>query len=61
MWNMLKNSNNPNELLQQLINTNPQFKQLMEMINSSGDPQKLFYAMAEKQGVDPNSILSLLK
>ena len=61
MWQTMKNSSNPQELMQQLVNSNPQFKQLMDVINSSGDPQKLFYAMAQKQGVDPESILSLLK
>ena len=61
MWKTMKNSSNPQELMQQLVNSNPQFKQLMDVVNSSGDPQKLFYAMAQKQGVDPESILSLLK
>ena len=61
MWQMVKNSKNPQDVMQQLVNSNPQFKQLMDVINSSGDPQKLFYAMAQKQGVDPNEIFGLLK
>lgn len=61
MWSAVKNSNDPQALMQQMVEANPQFKQLMETVNSAGDPQKLFYAMAKQQGVDPNSILSLLK
>ena len=48
-------------MMQQMVNSNPQFKQLMDTINSIGDPKKAFYALAQKQGVDPNTILSLLK
>ena len=61
MWQLVKNSNNPQAAMQQLVNSNPQFKQFMDIINSSGDPQKLFYAMAQKQGADPNEIFELLK
>lgn len=61
MWGLLKNSNNPQQMMQSLMMQNPQLKQLVETVNSLGDPQKAFYAAAQKKGVDPNSILSLLK
>jgi hypothetical protein len=61
MWGLIKNSNNPKQVMQTMINQNPQLKQLIDTVNSLGDPQKAFYALAQKQGVDPNSILSLLK
>ena len=61
MWGLIKNSNNPQQVMQTMINQNPQLKQLIDTVNSFGDPQKAFYALAQKQGVDPNSILSLLK
>lgn len=61
LWNMVKNSSNPQAMFEQIISDNPQFKSTVDMINSMGDPQKLFYTMAEKSGTDPNSILSLLK
>ena len=48
-------------MMQSLMMQNPQLKQLVETVNSLGDPQKAFYAAAKQKGVDPNSILSLLK
>lgn len=48
-------------MFNQLLHSNPQLKNTVDMINSMGDPQKLFYAMAQKQGKDPNTILGLLK
>lgn len=45
----------------QVMNSNPEFKKVIDSINSLGDPKKAFYALAEKQGIDPNSILGLLK
>ena len=61
MWNLLKNSNNPQKMMQNLMMQNPQFKQLISTVNSLGDPQKAFYEAAKQQGVDPNSVLELLK
>ena len=57
----LKNSKNPMQLLTNMASQNPQVKQTLEMINSSGQsPKDLFYAMAKQKGVDPNQILSML-
>ena len=57
----MKNSQNPQQLFEQALMNNPELKKTVDMIKSMGDPQKLFYAMAEKQGKDPNSVLNLLK
>ena len=41
---------------------NPQLAQVMQLVNSmGGDPKVAFYKLAEQRGVDPNSILSMLK
>ena len=60
MWNTVKNASNPQQAFEKLILSNPELKQTVKMINSMGDPQKLFYTLAQKQGTDPNSILGLL-
>lgn len=57
----MKNSNNPQEVFEQALMNNPELKKTVDLIKSMGDPKKLFYAMAEKQGQDPNSVLNLLK
>ena len=61
MWNTVRNSNNPQEMMQQMVSSNPEFKKLVDTVNSLGDPRTAFYTLAKKQGVDPDSILSLLK
>jgi len=48
-------------MFDQLLSTNPSFKQAVDTINAMGDPQKLFYTIAQQQGTDPNTVLSLLK
>lgn len=59
---MVKASGNPQMMLQQMLSQNPQFKQVQELIQQSGgDPQKAFYSLAEKMGVNPDEVLSALK
>lgn len=47
--------------MQNIALQNPQVKQLIESANSVNDLKSAFYALAQKQGKDPNAILSLLK
>ena len=61
LWKLVKSSNNPQQMFDQLLSTNPSFKQAVDTINAMGDPQKLFYTIAQQQGTDPNTVLSLLK
>lgn len=49
-------------MLQNMMNNNPQMKQVMDIVRQSGgDPKTAFYKMAKEKGVDPNSVLSMLK
>lgn len=62
MINMIRNARNPQQMMNQLAQTNPQMQQVMSVINKNGgDAKKAFYAMAQERGVDPNSILSMLR
>lgn len=62
MMNLLKNSNNPQALLQMMINQNPQLQQVMNLINQNGgDAKQTFYALAKQKGVNPDDILNMLK
>lgn len=59
---IIKASQNPQAMLNQMINSNPQMKQVMEFINKSGgDPKKAFYTLAQQNGVDPQQILNMLQ
>lgn len=61
-FKMMKGARNPQQLLNNMMQSNPQMKQTMDMIKSSGkSPKDLFYEMAKQKGVNPDSILSQLK
>lgn len=61
-YNMLKNSNNPMQLIQNIAKQNPRMQQIMNMVNMSGrSPKELFYQMAQQRGVDPNQILNMFR
>ena len=52
MMQMFKNSNNPQQLLTNMVSQNPQMKNVMQLVNNSGkNPKDLFYAMAKQRGV----------
>ena len=59
---MVNGSQNPQLLLNQMVSSNPQMKQVMDVINQyGGDPKQAFYSLAEKNGIDPNEILNMMK
>lgn len=62
MANMLKGKSNPQQMLQMVAQQNPQMSQIMNMVNGSGmSPKQMFMNMAQQQGIDPNSIVNMLK
>ena len=62
MMNRIRYADNPQALLLQMIQQNPQLQQVMNYINQNGgDPKQAFYKMAEEKGTNPDDILKLLK
>ena len=59
MAQMFKSTSNPNALVNQMVNNNPQVKQIINQYG--GDPKTAFYKYAEASGVDPNEVLDMLK
>lgn len=60
MYQILKFSKNPELEMQNFIKQNPQLSQLASIVSSSGKgPEALFYELAKRKGVDPNSIIRL--
>ena len=59
MYNTLRTIGNPQAMIQAAINQNPDLKSVLD--NSDGDYEKAFYAYADKLGVDPEQILSILR
>lgn len=62
MINLVRNSNNPQVLLNNMMMQNPQMQQVMSYINQNGgNAQQAFYKLAQEKGVNPDEILKLLK
>ena len=62
LMGLVKNSNNPSAMLKTLAEQNPQVKNIMNYVNENGgDPKTAFYKLAKERGVDPSSILNMLK
>ena len=62
LYQQVMNAKNPNMLMQQLAQNNPQLQQTLNYINQNGgNAERLFYDMAKQKGVDPNTILNQLK
>lgn len=55
---MLQNSQNPMAMMQQMFGMNPQFKQVMQLIQGKNPQQLEQYArnLAKNQGVDLNQL-----
>lgn len=62
LFNTIRNSQNPNQAMQNVLASDPQFKNVVDYINQNGgDARTAFYNMAAQKGIDPQSILNQLK
>ena len=62
MMQMVQSAGNPQAMLAQMAQNNPQIGQAVQLINQSGgDPQKAFYALCKQRNVNPDEILGMLK
>ena len=61
MIKTVKSAGNPQMLLNQMMGQNPQLKQAMDFVNANGgDPQTVFYKLAEEKGVNPDEFIKQL-
>ena len=59
MWDNLKSIGNPQQMLQNALQQNPELKQIID--SSGGDYKKAFYTYANKLGVNGDELLQMLK
>ena len=60
--NMVKTAQNPQLMMNQLMQNNPMYAQVQQIIQQNGgNAQQAFYNLAQQMGVDPNQILNQLK
>ena len=61
LMNTIKNSGNPQMMLQQMMMKNPNIKQVMDYINANGgNPKDAYYKMANDIGANPDDIINQL-
>jgi L-serine deaminase len=61
MISVVKAAKNPEAALMGMAESNPQLKQVMDVVKQSGnDPMKAFREMAEANGLDPDELLSMI-
>ena len=58
---MMRASRDPNQFLQQMAKTNQNVRQVVDLVNRTGDARSAFYQMAASKGVDPEAILSMIR
>ena len=61
IMDIARNSKDPRAMLQTIAKTNPRVREVMDIVNRTGDPKSAFYQMASAKGVDPEAILSMIK
>ena len=62
MADVVRNSRNPQMMLMQLAQSNPQMKQAIEYIGQNGgNAKEAFYALAKQKGVNPDTILNMFR
>ena len=53
-----RNARNPQQMLNSIIQQNPQMQAVMNLVNQNGgNAQNLFYALARQRGIDPDAFL----
>lgn len=62
MINTVKFARNPQMMLNQMLQSNPNYKQIINAINANGgDTKKAFYQLSKEKGVDPQTILNQIR
>lgn len=55
-------STDPNAALANIINQNPNLRNLVMLAKSNGaDLQQVFYTLAQQKGVNPNDVINALR
>ena len=62
MMNVIQTAQNPQAMLNQMIQNNPQLKQVMDVINQhGGDIDKAVRTVAEQNGLKPEDVMEMFR
>ena len=51
----------PKFILEQYAKTNKNVREVLDVVNKTGDPKTAFYQLAAAKGIDPETILSMIR
>ena len=51
----------PKFILEQYAKTNKNVREVLDVVNRTGDPKTAFYQLAAAKGVNPDEILSMIR
>ncbi len=57
----IKNCGNPQQMMQSMIQNNPQLGIMGLLQQNGGNAKQAFYALAQQKGVNPDEILNMIK
>ena len=57
----MRNAQNPQAYLQNMVLRNPNLNKAMDLIKNMGSPEQALSALARQRGLDPNQIMEALK
>ena len=62
MMGAVRMAQNPQAALNQMLMSNPQMKQVMDIVGQyGGDADKAFRSIAEQNGINPQEIMNMLR
>ena len=62
LYKMVKNSNNPSAMLQNIISQNPQMQQVVNLAQGKNlNYQQIFRELARQKGIDPDKFIQELQ
>ena len=60
IYNMLRYSNNPDALLNNLLSQNPQMAQAINLIRSNGNYEQIFRNMCKERGINADEFIRVI-
>lgn len=61
LYQMVMNSKNPMQLMEQMSMNNPQLKQVVQVLKNGANPQSLYIELCKQRGVDPDAFLKSIQ
>ena len=61
IYKILKQSNNPTLMFEQLARTNPQMQPVLQMLKNGNNPEQIFNSLCKERGINPQEFIKSLE